>query len=214
MFRPGFISAGVSALSFVASATAPTGSTVTVPAGAQAGDLGVFMDIAIGSGVAAVTPSGHTVRLSADDGGVSARLIVSTKILTGAEAGNSITGMNGATQNNKKYLVFRPNGPITSLASSVWTQQQSGNDPSPQSILAAGQTPPLVVLGIAFCNDNTSNQFDTESPAFDAVIGVGSSRMTVGYKIYNRGSTPADHTIDMIDEGAGNWLAGGYLRVS
>lgn len=193
---------------FVDSAASADSSNITVPAAAQAGDLGVMFDVTLDT--TEVTPSGHTAALT-DGPEADSWLKVSYKILTGSEPGNPLTGMNGS-QETKKYLVFRPSRSIVSVVSPTWGAEQTPNNPSQQTVSASGQTPPLIVFGLGFCNSNNSFNFSNQSPAFDDVIvgGGDNGRLIIGYKIYN--TAPANHSIDMSDQGSGNWLASGYLR--
>lgn len=202
--------AGVSSLSYVGTADS-SASTITIPATSQTGDIAILYDLAVsGSIPTLVTPSGWTNRLNTT--GSTFRLAVCSKILEAGEPGASITGMNGATVNNKMMMVFRPNIPIGTATFSTFTGETGPADPASQSILASGQPAPVLV--IAGCGASAGPSFSTASPAFDADVAASSPPLRMGYKIYNAGSTPADHTIDMADLGARNSLWGGYITVN
>lgn len=194
-------------LSFHASAVS-NAATVTVPATVQAGDVGILVDF-IENGATGVTPTGWTQLADAADSTFQ-RIRVSRKILTGADAGATVTGMS-ASNNNKVLLVFRGTAAIASVAAGSWNAQATGGDPTSQSVTASGGTPPLVVIGAAAINGGTA-AFSTASPAFDATVATANADLLVGYKIYN--SAPSDHTIDMNDLGTRNALASGYLACS
>ena len=69
------------------------------------------------------------------------------------------------------------------------------------------------MLGCAYAVSG-SFSFSTASPAFDSVIGfdAGSPYMLLGYKIYN--TSPANHSIDMNDQGTFNNLLSGYVSAA
>lgn len=215
---PGFAAAGggPTTLTFVDSAISNS-ATITIPAGAQEGDLAVLFDISwngssgpptevVPSTWTLCTPSTIQDSASNDD-----RLVASYKVLGAAPGGTSVTGMD-STSDNKIMMVFRPDAVITTVTPGSWNAQNTPNDPASQSVTASGQATPLVVVATGYDVAGLL-AFSSASPAFDAVIQeTGQDDMVAGYKIYN--SSPADHTIDQIDEGNANVLASGYLRVS
>lgn len=200
---------GVSAITYVGTADTSL-STITIPATAQDGDIAVLYDYAQNSSgtPSLVTPAGWANRVD-DTLSTTLRVAVATKILTGADAGASITGMNGTFGNRKMMLVFRPDAPITTASYSTFNSEFTAGNPAAQVVAAAGQSPPLIVLG--GCGHDASPAFTTASPAFDAVIVPAHGFFRMGYKLYS--SAPADHTIDMADLGSQNSLWSGYIAL-
>lgn len=199
-------------LVFLASAVSNAG-TITIPAGAQAGDLAVLCDHARDSNDTPtdVVPSGWTGwgTDGTDAIGDAFRGRLSYKILGAAEGGTNVTGMNDSAE-DKVMLVFRNSGPITNVTASTLNIQTTTGNPAAQSVMASSGTPPLVVIGCAAAHDATA-AFSTANPAFDATVATADADMIVGYKIYN--ASPQNHSIDMNNLGA-NLLASGYLSVS
>lgn len=219
---PGFTTGGgggPTTLTFITSETVgdATFGTIDIPVTAQSGDLAVLFDAAwngAGGVPTAVTPSTWTLctpSTSNDTASNDTRVVASYKILGPSDPGATITCMNSANE-SRIMMIFRPDAPITTVTPGSWNSQNTANDPASQSVLASGQATPLVVLGFTYEQAGIT-AFGTASPAFDAVIlETDLDDSAAGYKIYN--SSPANHTIDQIDEGNANILVSGYLRVS
>ncbi|MGV8838983.1 MAG: hypothetical protein ACWA6X_01625 [Bauldia sp.] len=207
----GFGRHGVKISPTVLSATS-NGSTITIPAGARAGDIAYLFDVAYSlSTPSDVVPSGFSGLYTVTGGGTVGRLRVSKKILVTADAGVSKTGMNGSQSNDKVMLVFRANWPIaTSVESADFTNMTTGN-PTLQTITASGGRFPLIVFGLAH-GYNSTVAFSTESPAFAAKVTTSSNDLTVGYSIYQ--APPSDHDIDMNDLGLANVISGFYSQLA
>ncbi len=204
----------ITTITFVASAGA-NAATITIPAGAQAGDVAVLFDLAHSTSVAAaptsVTPANWTLIKETNEAvSRGSRAITSYKILAAGEPGSSVTGMNDDRE-DKVMLVFRGNVAVVTVTPSVWNGESTDGDPASQSVAASGGAAPLVVLGCAG-DDNSNASFATASPAFDGTGTATDLDAIMGYKIYN--SAPADHTIDMADLGSNNALHSGYLQFS
>jgi len=209
-----FPSTGVTSntISLFASATSNT-STITVPSGVQASDFMVLFDIAFGAtSPALVTPSGFTA--IKDSTGSNGRIAISRKqVLNSADAGTTLTGMNGATSNNKILLVFRG-------TSGYGFDSLLYNDPSIStssiSVGDIGQSPidsyaeGITVTACAFYG--SSGITPATHITFDGatfVQGV-SNVFYAGYRIYTQATTDAKiPTISLTDRGT-NGLAAGY----
>jgi hypothetical protein len=188
-----------------------TGATITIPAGALAGDLAVLFDSAANTitGIPAlVTPTGWTsdeTRAAPDLN----RWNISHKILTASDPGAVITGMDGNTD-RKLMSVFRGSRPITLVtAADVFSDETSGN-PASQTIDAAAGVAPLIVMGFVY--GISGGDFSSAVPAFDAEYDGGQAAVELGYKIYD--TAPQDHTIDAADTGTQNFLASLYYQLS
>lgn len=206
---------GLRTLTFVASAVSAT-SQITIPATAQAGDLGVLVDYASGVAEPAdVVPTDWTgwnaSLASVVSGAETYKGRMSYKILVGGDPNTAITGMNGGDSNQKVMFVFRGNQIVTTITASTANGQATAGNPTQQSVTATAGTPPLVVIGAAAIHVGTA-AFSTANPAFDGTAATADADLIMGYTIYN--SAPADHTIDMNDLGDNNYLASGYLAVS
>lgn len=202
---------GASSFTFRDSAVS-NGATIAVPAGVQDNDFGILIDLASntagGSAPSAVTPTNWTNRLSTTNGD-DTRLMVSTKVLTGAEASGSITGMNDSVE-EKIMLVFTPASAISTVTFSAFNTQFTGSNPSTQTVSASGQSSPLIVIGFAARADGTTAAFSTASPSFTATVLTGDSDAIAGYKIY--AGSPQNHTIDCDVLGTDTVLLSFYAR--
>lgn len=195
-------------LSFVDSATS-TGETITIPAGAQEGDVAVLFDWSQQNFWAAteLVPTGF---ISIDQDSVSALLrpgtsvVASYRELGSGEGGSSVTGMNH-TINRKVMLVFRPSAPISSITITGKTSELTNNDPAAQTSPAGSS--PLVKVAVSASNNSAS--FTTEIPTMNK---VSVSSMVAGYLIYN--SSPQSQQVDRNDDAWGNWLMSCNIEVS
>lgn len=228
-FLPGMFPAGAAAAAAAAAASPLTSislfdsatqgnssssAAITVPSGVQAGDLLVLQDFALHSGgvPTAVTPTGWTNIV--DTSGTPARLMISYKLADGSEGGTSVTGMGDAS-NMKCLYIFRGDAPATLLTASTPNQQNTGSNPSSQTVSASGQTTPLVIIGGYAAVAGTVSP-RTFSPAKDGEIeqtsvALLSADTWLAYKIYN--SSPANVSVDMDDE-SNNYLASFYVQMS
>lgn len=188
-----------------------TSSGISLPTGAAAGDFAIYCDYAqgFGSRPSLVTPSGWTNLINNTDIGDN-RSAVFRKVLTSGDvSAGSITGMDGSIFDTKVMLLFRPSKAIATTTDSTWTAAGGDGNLTSQSIAASGQPAPLIAVGFACTafGGGSINPF-TWTDAYDAQVGTG--QMVAAYKIYN--TSPASHTIDIDDEGGGNFLTGGYSR--
>lgn len=205
---------GPIALTYVDAATS-TSDVITAPGGIASGDLAIYIDHAQNSSGSptAVTPSGFTNFFnyvgSEDSGSDTVRVMISYKVLAGSET--TITGMNGTSEDNKCMFVYRPSSGISNvlpLAGASWKKQIGvTSNPSSQSTSMSGKSVPL--LYIALVVGNSSNNFSTQSPAFDATSTTTDGRF--GRKLYN--SSPQNHTVDANDLGRTS-LVSGYIQVN
>lgn len=182
---------GLTSIAFFNSATSVNTASVTCPSGVIAGDLIVYANRGR-EDESAVVPSGYTQILEMNFG--DGHTIVSAKLASGSEGGNSITGMGGISQLNA-VAVFRPNIPATAFSASTPNKQSTSGNPSPQTVLSAAGTPPLIVFGVYSGHDSVSPRSMT--PAKDGEISPF-NEFWLAWKIYN--SNPANVVVDMNDE--------------
>lgn len=198
-------------LSFVDSATS-TGETITIPAGAQEGDVAVLFDWSqeIYWWLEPPTELVPTGFISIDQDSVNnlfqpeTSVVASYRELGSGEGGSSVTGMNHSI-NRKVMLVFRPSAPISSITITGKTSELTNNDPAAQTSPAGSS--PLVKVAVA-ASDNSAS-FTTEIPTMNK---VSVSSMVAGYLIYN--SSPQSQQVDRNDDAWGNWLMSCNIEVS
>lgn len=192
-----------------------TTTSIAIPGTVQAGDLIVFLDS--GQSTSAPAPgdtyeSGFTAIASAVSGGGTgtARVSLSCKIATGAEADGSITGITGnGSFERSGLLIFRGDAPIASMtAASVNNPGSTDGNPAEQTVTSGSGTPPLVVLAVY----RSTAAIDPRgfSPAKDGEINPVTS-LYLAYRIYN--ASPANVAVDMDDEGNSNILMSCYVAV-
>lgn len=200
-----FVVTGGRTFTFVGSTTSTTSTIDISGTGRQAGDFGVLLDYAYGASTPSdVTPSGHTQAAMVTDGSAS-RATISYKILDGSEG--SLTGLNGATAEDKIYLVFRPSTSISTVIYNSAGASIPDTNPALQTIDPTGETSAVILVGQMASNGVIDPR--SVSPAMDEVAG-GATSHYAHYKIYN--SSPASHTYDMNDEGVNNALMSGYFE--
>lgn len=178
-------------LSFNTSASS-TSSTITIPAGAEIGDIAVLFDYAGNSNTtipSTVVPSGWTsVSNQSSNTTAATRAIVSYKKLVSGDPGASITGMNGGFFNAKQILVFSPSSGISTVTVAGLAETIADAAPAAQSV--AAQTLNYVVIG---CASNRAYAPSWTSTWYDATLAQ-SSRKEFGYKLFN--SSPASVSMD------------------
>ena len=220
-FLPGWFpgaaaaAAALTELTQVDSATDNSGAAFTLPDDIQAGDLIAVWDYAAGTSLPAdATPSGFDTAITVTDG-TNVRGKLHYKIADGSEASASVNGLDGNTREGKLTYVFRGNIPITVATPADAASQITGSDPTAQVVNASGGQAPLIVFGCYVVGSGGTvdpRTFSTTKDGEIQVTGAGGGDIWLAYKIYN--SAPADTTIDMADEGAGNVLASCYIECS
>lgn len=185
-----------------------TAETITAPASIDSGDLLVLLDFAEGSGSTPTTVLASGFSSLSNTAFNKKKAILSYKIADGTEDGATLTGMNGATSNQKALFQFRPDNPISTVTPSAGDAEGTNGSPASQSIPASGGSVPLVALA-AYSTDGAVDP-RTFSPAKDGELNA-TTLSYLAYKIYN--SSPADITVNMDDEGGTNILQSIYLEL-
>jgi len=192
-------------------------TTITLPSDIQAGDLLVLCSRSGNPNTTIppnVTPSGWTEVGTATDTNpsFSGRVKIDVKIALFTDASLVITGITGGDGNDKRCLVFKGDGRMTSVTPQDYAGVIANTAPSNQIANASGGTTPLVVIGTYGRRNGTiaTREF---TPAEDQEFldEVNDSHYTK-FKIYN--SSPADTTIDHDETGVGLELQSCYLEVS
>mgnify|MGYP003440872844 CR=1 FL=1 len=201
---------GAKILELFSNTATANSATIAWPGGIRAGDLAVLVDEGENTGAPAPTsviPSGFTS--IADNTLLSVRTILSYKLLVGTESGN-ITGMAVASsESNKRLLIFRLQGAISSVVVGTFANVFDANNPAAQTTTLVGLVCPLVYIAVGGNRTGPASTFTTETPALDNKYSDTAN--VVGYKIYN--SNPQNHTVDIADLSTNNWLFSGYIRV-
>ncbi|MCC6581670.1 MAG: hypothetical protein IT440_14655 [Phycisphaeraceae bacterium] len=203
-----------------------TGSTITIPASAAAGDIAILFDMATeenGTPSSTGTPTGWTsLKLATEDvdaiypfGANWCYARASYKELSSSDPGASVSGMSGDYAIDKMMWVFRPNFVVGSLVASTWSGQATEGNPSAQTISASGQDAPLIAMAIT-ANHGTASLFTTESPAFQQTVTKSDSDIRFGFTIYGTGTTPQNHSVDASDTGGdpADVFMSGYIRAT
>lgn len=132
--------------------TTSSSSTISWPAGRQANDLALMVDMSFqsdGSYPTAVTPSGFSV-IQTESNTVTfihSRIRISYKKLVGTESG-SLTGMASTLDTRKVLVILRPSwtwGFGSHLGSSVTVR--FNDNPNARSVAVGTNAAPLVALG-------------------------------------------------------------------
>lgn len=195
-------------LTFIGSATGiNTAINLTsLSAGAIAsGDLGLIFDQTTEDSDTIPTMTGWTKHVTTAAGGVPMTCLIASRILVGTET--TVTGFGGPGNERWIVMVFRP---YSTMSTRTWTlggaEVTSGN-PALQTITASGVNPPVLLVGHMAAGLAISPR--TTSPAMTEVAGTDTAHYA-HYTIYNAGSTPANNSYDMDDEGS-NGLQSGYF---
>lgn len=202
------------ALEFVASAS-NNGSTITIPATAAAGHIGVLADM-VWSGISttSVTPTNWTTPSGGDSGNGSHRMVVSYKILTGSDPGAAITGMNEDTERKImgvwRFRDGRAIKSVTVIDTNV--EAPAGGNPAEQTCTPlSGLQAPVLGLGFA-AHEFSVNDFST-APTWDGNLTGSSDFTRLAYIFYQNGLPAADFSVDIGDMGNHNFLGSMALRV-
>ena len=150
-FMPGG-EAGLTVLSRVAQSTSSgNGSTsITLPAGINAGDLIIFSAMAGDSnGIPGASIAGWSSVVNFTDGSQS-RILIAAKIAVGTESSTSFNGFSGSQdQNNtRNIVVLRGNVPLTAVGTGQSINTQWATTTINQTISASSGTPPLLALAV------------------------------------------------------------------
>ena len=206
---------------FIVGSASSTGSTITVPSTARAGDLLVLFDCpAFNSttGISGPVPSGFTGITAFPASGWDNGFIVSSAVATAASAGSVLTGASGNRSNAKILVVIRANATIKTFTAFNIKGQVTDTNPSGIDISGSGVTSPAVLLcaGTTF----TNSSIDWEgypslytTPAFDSVIRP-IIRIVTGISLITQSEASYNQRIDMVDYGSGNMLFGCWLKLT
>ncbi len=185
---------------------ASSSSTINIPSGVTTGDTVVLVDQALSSTSTptAVTPSGFTSMLT-QSGGTYGRYNISYKVITNpADAGTTLTGMNGDT-NKKIILVFRGSRGYSRTTSNIstggfnTTATPSSVTVSDTSVDGYADGIPIV-FSMFYGSSGISTGTDTTFSGATYVAGPDNT-FWVGYKIYGQSTTSFSDTISMTDRG-------------
>jgi len=200
-------------LTHVASATS-TGSTISWPAGIQAGDIAILVDnaMATGSNPTNVVPGAMTqVDTTTDSASLyNIRRTISRRICTGSESG-SMTGLNGSGKNAKTLTILRPNWALgygSHVGSSVVV---STSNPSARSVSPGVNVAPLLAVGSKFSDTNGSLTMSGGDGVIAHQVNAGSNQYSTAFKWM---LNPGDEATIAWDAGSdGNWTSVGATLI-
>jgi hypothetical protein len=210
----------ITTMTYVAN-TVSEGTTITLPATINAGDLLVLIQCASDGDVGApadVTPSGGwadiPTSVSATTGSGSIRLSGKYKIADGTEDSAVTTGMNGSLADGKVAWQFRGNLAIATLSLGAAVGDATANNPAQQTILASSGTPPVVGI-TGFCDATGSPAVSPRTTSITPdheISTTGGAAGVLWSHDYVQNSSPANYTFDMDDEGASQGIFGFYIH--
>ena len=227
-FMPGMFPGGAVGVNAAAAATislvdtTSSGSSTTVPypSGLSSGDLLLMYDFKVNMSSTiptAVTPSGFTNIMNASSASpFGHRIMIHKRKADGTETG-SVSGMTINGANAKFILAFRASTvPTTWDHFDIDATTGIAGDPTAQTVTSGSGTPPLIVFGFYGILTGTLSP-RTFTPSKDAEIsetfdGRTADSHYAAWKIYN--DSPADVSIDMEDEGPGNFLNSLYMQAT
>lgn len=205
---------GAPTMAFVTSGVATNNATIAIPALAAAGDLAVLLDSARNAASVIPTkviPTNWTEAADVTGSGVTTnrgRSTISYKVLAAGDLGGNITGMDDAAE-GKIILIFRPSGAaISGVTLSTPTGEVTGGDPAQQTIAMAAAAVP--VIGVAQWYGSQAVDPRAATPEMAAEVANGTVHFAK-YSVYN--SAPADHVINMDDDGNLNGLQAVYFAL-
>jgi hypothetical protein len=178
---------------YIAGQVTSTSSSITIPSTAKAGDIALLFDTS--TTVTDTTPSGWTSINGVTTTGI--RTNISRKTLVSGDIGASVTGMAGTTR--KVLLLFRPNGPVTTITVSTPLSQATTLAPNSQSV-NAGAAPSTTPVISFWCAGSTGSPTLT-STGTTQVTSISTSGVRVAYRQWNSGQTPANQSGSTTDTG-------------
>ena len=189
---------GSPTLEYVTHAKITSGSTITIPASAQAGDIAVIQNraTAVAGSPTNVVPANFTEVIHMLSSNNATRVRTSYKKLVSGDPGSSVGVNYAAFTTGAICWIFRPSTAIASLSVASLNKVMTDSDPGSQTV--ASQTAPYLVLGD--CGSSATPSFN--STWYDTTDIAGYVRG--GYVIVN--SSPGSYSIDMNDLGSRNHL--------
>ena len=193
-------------MDFIAVSTS-TISNISYPAGAQAGDLAILIDLeTAGSAPSLVTPSGYDTLYN--NAGSASRLAISIKTLTSGDTG-AVVGMSGGKSLGGKSLwIYRPSTPLSNVTASSPGFQESVSAPTNQLVSSGALAAPVLVFGVCASNGDVSTY--AMSPAQTRETAAEGLKIRFMVKEYN--DPPADVTVSMGDFSSQNIMGSVALK--
>ncbi len=200
-------------------------NTTSLTAGSE-GDLAVLIDYRINNAATNVPPFFNPTGWNFEAGGAynadtEHRYMVTSKVLTAADAASGSVTTGQAENSYTTILFFTPNKTISSQVDFDRHFEGTSGDASPQvqDVTTAGASAPALILGFKSTVGGTTATFTT--PTWDATFletiqatehNLSRLDFRIGYIIQN--TTLADVTVDADDEGSEQILASVHLGVS
>jgi hypothetical protein len=146
-----------SVITTVIETQASTGTSITIPASAQAGDLAVLMNN-VASLITPTNPSGWT-RIINQNAAIPV-MTVWYRILQSGDAGTTVTMTGGTTPSTEMIVLRKASGSISSVSVSGGTIQNAAGIPTTQTQNASTATAPFIVFGCFSPNAGTTGTSD------------------------------------------------------
>lgn len=211
----GFIGGGVE-LSFVDD-NVSAAATVTVPAGAQEGDILILLDVGVAANatVPQTIPSGFSsvideeITFSVGPVSVQVRAILSVKVCDSDDAGSTLTGINANSTEDKILAVFRGSKPFASVSGAATASEGTQSNPTAQVVGLTGAQKPFITVG-GYVTYGATPVVDPRTftvagnDAKDGEIHQDGTQIDLwlAYKMFGKGVASAAVTVDMDDESA------------
>lgn len=187
------------------SATSGNTASATIPATAQAGDIGIFSfafdrgNLSLTSGPSGWTEAGNNFSGTEYPEGASY-----VKVLTSGDVGNTVSAtVNSAAYDWTAFVsVYRPNVEAVSVSAKSFVSEDGRFALGPLTITSSNDSgSAMIVYGWAAGRPVSQNPTETMSPAPDAYITGGSSNGDIAYKLYSKTDTAVNHTWSTTDSG-------------
>jgi len=182
---------------YIAAQVTSTSSTITIPSTAKVGDIALLFDTS--TTVTEVNPSGWSTITGGTTTGI--RTNINRKTLVSGDIGATVTGMAGTTR--KILLLFRPNGPVTTLTVTATGSQFTTATPSNQTV-TAGDSPSTTPVISFWCGASTGSPSITLAGTTQ-IANTSTSGIRVAYRQWNQGETPSNQTASMADSGTNSF---------
>jgi hypothetical protein len=208
----------VSTITSINNTGAENDEVITLPTGIVAGDILFLHTQTIENGLVPFAIPDWTLGgfFAENIGGFDYVGAVYGKIATGAENSQALVYTdNAGDYNSAIFSHFRGDVPASALTPPPGIGGIVGDWSDGNPGAGVINSSALVPAGFALCcfmsdADNTGVSF---SPANDSSAIFFTNNSRVAWKIYNVGTTPVNHTVDIGDSGTGNGYLGSYWGV-
>lgn len=200
----GIFPAPLSTVSFVAvsgnaTTTSSSSATATISASAAVGDIAIAAYSIDASSYTLSTPTGWTL-IGNGDTSEFPRMYVFAKILEAGDSGSTLSSTISTAEGFSAIIaVFRPDTAITSFTGRNFTNTKGPASLS-DTLSSTGATP--LTVAFAFLTGKPAQSPTlTFSGSYIQTDSTGGGTRSVGYIVYENGSTPTNHSVSSDDRG-------------